>query len=150
MFVRSFCLFLAQMWQYDEITEKLTNKSDDWMFGGKKWNITATPDGNFVQIKTCNEQVTTVLSLRKKYWFGFDVSWLDHIRLGWGTENEAVLEESGNSDNQMWNQVKCENDGRYFKLENKKFPKKFLTATGKDKVLTVEGMYNRMLLSLCF
>ena len=95
------------------------------MFGGKKWNITATPDGNFVQIKTCNEQVTTVLSLRKKYWFGFDVSWLDHIQLGWGTENEAVLEETGNSDNQMWNQVKCENDGLYFKLENKKFPKKF-------------------------
>jgi hypothetical protein len=73
----------------------------------------------YVQIKTCNEQVTTVVGLRKKYWFGFDVSWLDHTKLGWGTENEVVLEESRNTDDQMWKQVKCQEDDRYFKLEKK-------------------------------
>ena len=140
MFIRSFCLFLAQTWQYDKITEKLTNKSDDWMFGEKKWNFSTNEDDNFVRIKTCNEQVTTVVGLRKKYWFGFDVSWLDHIQLGWGTENEVVLEESENTDDQMWKKVKCQDD-RYFKLENKKFKNKFLTASGKRKVLTIEGTY---------
>ena len=71
------------MWQYDEKTEKLSNKSDDWMFGEKKWDFSINEDDNYVQIKTCNEQVTTVVGLRKKYWFGFDLMFHGLTILNW-------------------------------------------------------------------
>ena len=112
----------------------MINKNDDWKYGNEKWDfVMSWADEDVGRISTKINNEIKVLGLKEK-------NFLSQLGIAINDDNDIILENSVLSDeDQLWKKIP-EMENNYFKLKNKKYPSKFLTALHHQK-LTVEGMH---------